>query len=303
MYVRYLVVLVSSLLILGTVLCLGFPPPLPPQPGSSSWPAGPLQAVIPWETLYEKMGGDTQVAVHLAPLRGLAQADSHARGQAIIQFHDNRVRVTVHGLAPESHGPYNVLLVHNRPGPGRSAVLERGPDGDTIIDLGPLTFQGASAHLDTQIAPERLRQFTIDLVVVTRTSPSEADTVILGGYTSVLHKLGRQVRLQAAPQRPLRPASSAAWWQRLGPPLAAANTSSTLEMQLQTLVADGRRLFFAETFNGNGRTCATCHRQERHFSWTRILSPPYLQTTRCLWQRPSQPWPNSKIARCYGPAA
>jgi hypothetical protein len=32
------------------------------------------------------------------------------------------------------------------------------------------------------------------------------------------------------------------------------------------LVAKGRELFFRETFNGNGRTCGTCHREERNFT-------------------------------------
>jgi hypothetical protein len=32
------------------------------------------------------------------------------------------------------------------------------------------------------------------------------------------------------------------------------------------LVAKGRELFFKETFGGNGRTCGTCHREERNFT-------------------------------------
>ena len=32
------------------------------------------------------------------------------------------------------------------------------------------------------------------------------------------------------------------------------------------LIAKGRDLFFNETFNGNGRTCGSCHREERNFT-------------------------------------
>jgi mono/diheme cytochrome c family protein len=32
------------------------------------------------------------------------------------------------------------------------------------------------------------------------------------------------------------------------------------------LIAQGRQLFFNETFGGNGRTCGTCHREERNFT-------------------------------------
>src|SRR5262245_479633 len=42
----------------------------------------------------------------------------------------------------------------------------------------------------------------------------------------------------------------------------------------EDLVDRGRRLFFSETFNGNGRTCATCHRAEDNFG----LSPAFIAT-------------------------
>jgi len=32
------------------------------------------------------------------------------------------------------------------------------------------------------------------------------------------------------------------------------------------LIAEGRQIFFNETFAGNGRTCGTCHREERNFT-------------------------------------
>jgi mono/diheme cytochrome c family protein len=40
------------------------------------------------------------------------------------------------------------------------------------------------------------------------------------------------------------------------------------------LVAEGERLFFEETFDGNGRTCGTCHRAEDNFT----LSPALIAT-------------------------
>ncbi len=41
-----------------------------------------------------------------------------------------------------------------------------------------------------------------------------------------------------------------------------------------TPVERGREIFFNETFNGNGRTCATCHREEDNFG----LSPAFIAT-------------------------
>ena len=40
------------------------------------------------------------------------------------------------------------------------------------------------------------------------------------------------------------------------------------------LIARGRELFFNETFDGNGRTCATCHRQEESFT----ITPSFIAT-------------------------
>lgn len=40
------------------------------------------------------------------------------------------------------------------------------------------------------------------------------------------------------------------------------------------LIDLGRKIFFNETFDGNGRTCATCHRQERNFS----IDPGFIAT-------------------------
>jgi mono/diheme cytochrome c family protein len=40
------------------------------------------------------------------------------------------------------------------------------------------------------------------------------------------------------------------------------------------LVARGERIFFDETFGGNGRTCGTCHRAENNFS----ISPAFIAT-------------------------
>lgn len=42
----------------------------------------------------------------------------------------------------------------------------------------------------------------------------------------------------------------------------------------QDLVARGERIFFEETFDGNGRTCGTCHRAEDNFA----ISPGFIAT-------------------------
>lgn len=41
---------------------------------------------------------------------------------------------------------------------------------------------------------------------------------------------------------------------------------SAIDLTAPALIEEGRRLFTEETFDGNGRTCATCHRPERNFT-------------------------------------
>jgi len=57
--------------------------------------------------------------------------------------------------------------------------------------------------------------------------------------------------------------------------LSAYQVSSTSPTGRQlALIAKGERIFFNETFNGNGRTCGTCHRTEANFS----INPAFIAT-------------------------
>src|SRR5262245_4705930 len=50
--------------------------------------------------------------------------------------------------------------------------------------------------------------------------------------------------------------------------------SSQTELSQSQLIARGRNLFFNETFNGNGRTCGTCHPAENNFT----IDPAFIAT-------------------------
>lgn len=69
-------------------------------------------------------------------------------------------------------------------------------------------------------------------------------------------------------------------------------------------VAEGERIFFNETFNGNGRTCGTCHRTEDNFG----LSPAFIATlppTDPLFVAETNPnlgenFENPRLMRAFG---
>ncbi|MGH7208857.1 MAG: hypothetical protein ACREIL_05680, partial [Nitrospiraceae bacterium] len=57
--------------------------------------------------------------------------------------------------------------------------------------------------------------------------------------------------------------------------LSAYQVSSSSPTDRQrALIAKGERIFFNETFNGNGRTCGTCHRAEANFA----IDPAFIAT-------------------------
>jgi hypothetical protein len=58
---------------------------------------------------------------------------------------------------------------------------------------------------------------------------------------------------------------SKGWWLVTAATLAAL-TSGEVNAQSRSLIDEGRRIFFEETFNGNGRTCGTCHPATHNFT-------------------------------------
>ncbi len=51
----------------------------------------------------------------------------------------------------------------------------------------------------------------------------------------------------------------------------------------EALIERGRLIFFNETFNGNGRTCGTCHRAENNMAIDPTSLPRCRTTIPCSW--------------------
>ncbi len=116
----------------------------------------------------------------------------------------------------------DVWLIDNVPGPGQSAA----PDpGDASVFVGSFDVQEGTAVLVAGLPPD----LEVDLVAVTR----PGTTPDAGGV------------LFAAP----------GLWQRRYTEKRGRGRPARLEQ----LVREGERLFFEETFEGNGRSCGTCH--------------------------------------------
>jgi cytochrome c peroxidase len=164
-----------------------------------------------------------------------------ASGRADLRFDAGRVLARLDNVpAGES---FDLWLIKNVEGDGRSVKPE---DSDLMVDVGTFVAAGASQTLDVAVSAETLA-FDLDMVVVARTGQSPATSVIAAGARTLFEK--RFFRERAG--LPMDPVTG--------------ELSDTVETT-DPLVRRGAKVFFDETFAGNGRTCGTCHRQDNNLT-------------------------------------
>ena len=230
-----------------------------------------------WKTDAERNGQRTKLLLSLGHFKGLSSEFSMAHGKALLDLADGSLSVEVAGL-PEQQN-FEIWLVHNRPGPGQSVKPEAG---DRMIRAGALKRQGDNAVLATRLDREALAGFKLDLLVVTPSGRHPTESGLLFATPNVFQKLYYSDRstekliftkLGDADDN-TRNASHAllAPFRSLIPTLAHADQGGI--PNLVSLLVRGERLFFEETFKGNGRTCGTCHPAENNFT----IDPAFIAT-------------------------
>ena len=257
-----LIVALAALFLAGNIVQRG--------PGSPSDPR--LARFEDWPDTYLGLGGDAAFPVVLSNIRGLSEVESTARGAANINFEKGTVSLSVKELPALPEGAvYHALLVDNVPGPGNSVALDRGPGGDQVIELGRLQPEGFGWTVRWALDPARLAGFEVDMVAVTRRTPGAGDEFVVGGMPSLFYKMGRRASLLAQNGHHEPGNSHLAFLTNLGrklasPLTASASGPSAVDQAMLGLIQQGEVLFSQETFDGNGRTCATCHRLKNNFT-------------------------------------
>jgi cytochrome c peroxidase len=221
-----------------------------------------------WKTHYREKGGDTTLGITLGYNKALSQEFTTARGNLKIDLIDGNVSGEFVGLADNT--TYDIWLIDNRPGPGHSVKPE---PGDGMVQIGSLKTEAASAWLNTRLDPTVMADFTIDLVAVTRAaSGPEKGGIIFGSpsffqrlYYSESYGLLAKVGDVGATLSAHRN-DSVAPFGFLIPTLAHAAEQTDTAILLDEKVAQGEAIFFNEQFEGNGRTCGTCHPAENNFT-------------------------------------
>lgn len=241
----------------------------PASPGIGD--AAALQASYErWKARHETRDADRRLVLPLGYSKALSAAFTSAHGQMRLDLGDGRVSVEVWGLGAEDG--LDVWLIDNRPGSGRSVKPEAG---DAMVRIGRLTHQGSSATLETRLERAQLAGFEIDLVVVTRAGGTPVDGGLLFGSPTLFQRIyysEQAGRLDTFVRRDPPAILSAPFRTVIPAPAYAQQTA--LATALEVLVARGEALFFEETFDGNGRTCGTCHPADNNFT----LDPAFIAT-------------------------
>jgi cytochrome c peroxidase len=217
-----------------------------------------------WEAQYEKTGGDRNWALPMGWFKGLSTEHHNAGGIATLNLIDGLVSVEVKGL-PKGDG-WDVWLVDN----GAGSVLPEA--GENMLRIGSLQHDGKVAKLKADLGKNAFANFELDLIVVTKAGMTPIENRMLVGTTTLFNRLyrakqrGNITQLSDHP-KPEAESSKQGVFARLleaVAPTAAAQIGP--QQGVNNLITRGRTSFFNNTFNGNGRTCGTCHREDENLT-------------------------------------
>ena len=242
-----------------------------------------------WEAKYVENGGDRNVVMSMGYVKGLSTEKMNAAGQVTLNLIDGIVSVEAEGLSKGE--AWDLWLIDN--GPGSSVT----PDAeDAMVRVGKLKHRGKFAKLEANLGSKAFVNFDPDLYVVTRAGKNPADERILVGTTTLFHRLyqsgrrgqfGKLADMDLTRPAPAEPAKDSSVWNSVVEsiiPTAHAEIGTIPDgggggdggslTPLDVLINQGRTLFFNEQFNGNGRTCGTCHREDENLT----ITPEFIAT-------------------------
>ena len=235
--------------------------------------------------------------IRLGYVKGLSRSFTAMVGEMAVDLESGAYRVSLNGLTPGA--TYSVWLVDGSETAGVADAVVRLA---TILAARPSVLRTGVLGLNLPLG------FTIDRVVVV---PGTAwvPEVLAAGSVNVFQKIFfRRLSLLnestsavefkettlappllalvpdlAAETEAARTAStnttSSSLTQDFAMPLlettlSGGSSSSSVPVPLDVLISQGAKLFFEETFAGNGRTCGTCHPASNNFT----IDPNFIAT-------------------------
>ncbi len=219
-------------------------------------------AYAKWTARHDQNGGDHNVVVKLGWSKSYSKKFTRARGRAKLDLIKGDVTIEVQGF--DGQAISDVWLIDNQPGPGHSAA----PDpADHLLWIGTLKHSGDRATLSVQLG-DVFEDFEVDLVAITGSGKDPTMDGVLFGSVGLFQRL--YTRARTGRLNVPRDSSSSP----LGPLSPSPAYASTMFPTFDPLILKGADLFFNETFDGNGRTCGTCHPAENNFT----IDPEFIAT-------------------------
>lgn len=221
-----------------------------------------------WVGVYDDLNGDREVTVTLATSRILVTERVPFSGTARIDLIGGTAEIELENL----DRTVDVWLLDNKPGENKGILPE---EGDVLIRLGRLSpSKDGAARSSADLGPETFRGVEIDWVLVSDAGVAPAKSRLLYGTRPYFEKLYTQKRLaregftEDRHSIPLkrRPIDTRGFDTKASPLAAAAPIIATTPHEILVNsglvtkeIFKGGLVFFEETFEGNGRSCGTCH--------------------------------------------
>src|SRR3990172_9730300 len=221
-----------------------------------------------WKAMAKKSGADRNLVLPLGYSKALSFKFTNAHGIARIDLINGSISVEVSGLSDKE--AFDVWLVDNESAPKDSVKPE---PWDKMVRVDSLKHVGTTSRLDACLDREALKDFKIDLLAVAQYNKNPGEAGLLFGSPSLFQRLyyneqrGQVAKLGFDTSNRLGLANQDKLtfpFNFLVPKPALAVGESALSME--EMIAFGEELFFEETFDGNGRTCGTCHPMENNFT-------------------------------------
>jgi cytochrome c peroxidase len=232
-----------------------------------------------WAADFEQNGGERNIILPMSSSRVTTTAQASAYGLAKLNLIDKTVSVEVRGFSETA--ALDFWLIDNASASGGTVLPEAV---DALVRVGSLSHEGGVAKLDASFSTEVSPDFEPDFIAITPAGKSPIEERLLTGQTTLYHKLyhsEKQGRFGVLPDRdkPAQPARGNGMLERLAnffSPTAQADVGPipNPSTAMQQLITEGRNLFFNGTFNGNGRTCGSCHREDNNLT----IDPEFIAT-------------------------
>ena len=233
-----------------------------------------ISAYDRWKTRAINSGAAQTLVIPLSHSKTLSSKFTSSKGKATLDLMEGILTIEVHGLPNKE--VFNVSMIEN------SEEVAGNLSQRKTIHVGQLIAQKKEALLQVQLSSTKLMGFELDHIVISQAGQAPETGGLLYGSPSLFQRLYyNELRGLTAIPKPgentaTHPVASAPKWLApfsfLIPAPAYAQVANSAE--LGALIAQGEALFFNETFNGNGRTCGTCHRAENNFT----IDPDFIAT-------------------------